>query len=134
MDNNLLEQLKKYFDSDEGKNFVIQEQNKIMFSQKHIKKYITKLHNMEPEDREILFCKLKTKYDSNEYHYRWTSRGIEPPKDLYGYILEYGVKYGKINDIEDANFGYESYIIDNSWVITCWYGQGCSFNFYKLNN
>ena len=48
------------------------------------------------------------------------------------YILEYGIKYGTLNKIEDAQFGYDSYIIDNSWIITCWYGQGCAYNLERM--
>jgi hypothetical protein len=46
--------------------------------------------------------------------------------------LEYGFKYGKLNTIEDVHFGYDSYIIDDTWIITCWYGQGTAYNFNKL--
>ena len=128
----ILEQLKAFLDSEEGKTFVKEEQNRMLFHREHINKYVEKLFNMGPIMRDSLFSKIKTKYDSDEYYHRWIDRGIEPPEVLYDYILEYGFKYGKLNTIEDAYFGYDSYIIDDTWVITCWYGQGVSYNFNKL--
>lgn len=132
MENKLLKQLKTYLESEEGKEFVKQEQNKILFKEQHLNKYLDKLHNMSSEERSVLFEKIKTKYYSDEYNNRWLDRGIEPPEDLFEYVLEYGIKYGKLNKIENAHFGYDSYIIDNEWVITCWYGQGCAYNLERI--
>lgn len=128
----IIEQLKAYLDSEEGKAFVKEEQNKMLFHREHINKYVTKLYEIGSEKRNELFQKIKTKYDSDEYYHRWIDRGIEPPEVLYDYILEYAFKYGKVNTIEDAHFGYDSYIIDDTWIITCWYGQGTAYNFNKL--
>ena len=132
MTNDLIQQLKTYFESDEGKEFVKHEQNKMLFMKQHINKYVEKIRSISSNERNILFEKIKTKYNSNEYYHRWVNRGIEPPECLYDYVLEYGVKYGELNTIEDAKFGYDSYIIDNTWIITCWYGQGSAFNFDKI--
>lgn len=128
----IIEQLKAFLESEEGKDFVKEEQNKMLFHREHINKYVTKLYEIGSEKRNELFQKIKTKYDSDEYYHRWINRGIEPPEVLYDYILEYAFKYGKLNTIEDAHFGYDSYIIDDTWIITCWYGQGTAYNFNKL--
>ena len=128
----IIEQLKAFLESEEGKAFVKEEQNKMLFHREHINKYVTKLYEIGSEKRNELFQKIKTKYDSDEYYHRWIDRGIEPPEVLYDYILEYAFKYGKLNTIEDAHFGYDSYIIDDTWIITCWYGQGTAYNFNKL--
>ena len=128
----IVEQLKAFLESEEGKNFVKEEQNKMLFRREHINKYVEKLYEIGTEKRDELFQKIKTKYDSDEYYHRWMTRGIEPEEKLYDYILEYAFKYGKLNTIEDAHFGYDSYIIDDSWIITCWYGQGIAYNFNKL--
>lgn len=128
----ILGQLKAYLESDEGKSDIKRENNKAIFRNILMTKYMDYLHNLSKDERDILFSKIKAKYDSDEYYYRWINRGIEPPEDLYYYILEYGYKYGKINEIQDAHFGYDSYIIDDTWVITAWYGQGTAYNFDKL--
>lgn len=128
----IFEQLKAYLESDEGKADIKRENDKAIFRNSLMTKYMNYLHNMSIEERDALFTKIKAKYDSDEYYYRWINRGIEPPDDLYYYILEYGYRYGVGNVIEDAHFGYDSYIIDNQWVITAWYGQGTAYNFDKL--
>jgi hypothetical protein len=128
----LIEQLKTYLDSEEGKADIKKQQELVAFRTNLIDKRMNYLHNLSIYERDILFSKIKAKYDSDEYYYRWINRGIEPPKDLYYYVLEYGYIYGKTNEIKDAHFGYDSYIIDNSWVITAWYGQGTAYNFDKV--
>ena len=131
--NKIIEQLKAYLESDEGKADIKRENNKAIFRNTLMAKYMDYLHNMSIEERDTLFTKIKAKYDSDEYYYRWINRGIEPPNDLYYYIIEYGYKYGKPNEIKDAYFGYDSFIIDEHWTITAWYGQGTAYNFDKLN-
>jgi hypothetical protein len=129
----IIEQLKAYLDSDEGKADIKRHQELSTFRANLMGNRMDYLHNLSIDERDILFSKIKAKYDSDEYYHRWIDRGIEPPEDLYYYILQYGYIYGKVNDIEDAYFGYDSYIIDNSWVITAWYGQGTAYNFDKIN-
>lgn len=128
----ILDQLKAYLESEEGKADIKRENDKAIFRKSLMTKYMDYLHNMSIEERDGLFIKIKAKYDSDEYYYRWVNRGIEPPQDLYYYILEYGYIYGKVNEIKDAHFGYDSYIIDNTWIITAWYGQGTAYNFDKV--
>lgn len=128
----ILDQLKAYLESEEGKADIKRENDKAIFRKNLMAKYMDYLHNMSIEERDGLFTKIKAKYDSDEYYYRWINRGIEPPQDLYYYILEYGYIYGKVNEIKDAHFGYDSYIIDNTWIITAWYGQGTAYNFDKV--
>ena len=73
-------------------------------------------------------------YQKLQYYYRWVKRGFEPPETLYYYILEYGHRYGVINEIPDSYFGYDSYIIDNKWIITAWHGQGIAYNLTKITD
>ena len=127
----IFEQLKAYLESDEGKADIKRENEKAIFRKSLMTKYMDYLHNMSIEERDALFTKIKAKYDSDEYYYRWINRGIEPPEDLYNYILEYGYNYGVPNEIQNAHFGYDSFIIDGHWVITAWYGQGTAYNFDK---
>lgn len=128
----IFEQLKAYLESDEGKADIKRENERAIFRKSLMAKYMDYLHNMSIEERDALFTKIKAKYDSDEYYYRWMNRGFEPPENLYDYILEYGCRYGIFNEIEDAHFGYDSFIIDGHWVITAWYGQGTAYNFNKI--
>lgn len=128
----ILEQLKSYFESEEGKEDIKRENEKIKLRKEREDKYIQYLHNLSLPDRTALFEKIKAKYESIKYYNREIKLGREPRELLYDYILEYGHRYGISNDILDAHFGYDSYIIDGIWVITAWYGQGTCYNFDKL--
>jgi hypothetical protein len=128
----ILEQLKSYFESEEGKEDIKRENEKIKLRKEREDKYIQYLYNLSLPDRTALFEKIKAKYESIKYYNREIKLGREPRELLYDYILEYGHRYGISNDILDAHFGYDSYIIDGIWIITAWYGQGTCYNFDKL--
>jgi hypothetical protein len=128
----LLDQLKAYINSTEGQKDILELNKKAKFKQLLLNKYLGKFHMMSISERNSLLERLKSKYESDNYYYRWINKGIEPPKDLYYYLLEYGYKYGTPNEIKDAHFEYDSFIIDNAWIITCWYGQGSVCNLEKL--
>lgn len=128
----ILEQLKSYLESEEGKEDIKRENENIKLRKEREDRYIQYLHNLSLSDRTALFDKIKAKYESKEYYDREIKLGREPRELLYDYILEYGHRYGISNDIPDAHFGYDSYIIDGIWVITVWYGQGTCYNFDKL--
>lgn len=128
----ILEQLKSYLESEEGKEDIKRENEKIKLRKEREDKYIQYLHNLSLPDRTALFEKIKAKYESIDYYNREIKLGREPRELLYDYILEYGHRYGISNDILDAHFGYDSYIIDGIWIITAWYGQGTCYNFDRL--
>lgn len=128
----LLEQLKSYLESEEGKEDIKRENENIKLRKEREDKYIQYLYTLSLSDRTILFEKIKAKYESKEYYDCEIKLGREPRELLYDYILEYGRKYGIENEIQDAYFSYESYIIDGIWVITIWYGQGVAYNFDRL--
>ncbi len=92
---------------------------------------INRLYRLSPENRDLIIQKIKVKYESDEYRSRYLNRGKEPREYLYSVLLDYGRWHGEINTIaeEDELFPCESYIIDDKWIITCVYGQGC---FYRL--
>ena len=88
--NKFIDQLKRFFESDEGQEFIRQEHEKNFFLKSHYNKYSDKLYSLSKEQRNELFERIKNKYESNEYYFRWMNRGIIPPKPLYDYIYEYG--------------------------------------------
>lgn len=130
---NLVDQLKAFFDSDEGKEYIRKEQEEILFKSELKKRYIDKVHSMSIKDRDILFQKIKTKYDSDAYRDREYKLGYEPREMLYSYILEYAQKYGIPYQQTDMVFPYESYAIDG-WSITIIFGQGCAYIFERRDN
>lgn len=130
----LVQQVKDFFESDEGREYVLESTYKHIMQLKLMDKYMHYLNKLSVDERTELFAKIKKKYDSDEYYYRWIKRGFEPPETLYYYILEYGHRYGVVNEIPDSYFGYDSYIIDNKWIITAWYGQGTAYDLIKISN
>lgn len=47
----IIEQLKAFLDSEEGKAFVKEEQNRMLFHREHINKYVTKLYEIGQEKK-----------------------------------------------------------------------------------
>lgn len=131
----LVDQLKIFLESEKGQEFIKQEQKKESFRHSHYDKYSNKLYSLSKEQRNELFEKIKNKYESNEYYFRWMNRGIIPPNPLYDYIYEYGVKYGLSFDELNNNLDpllNDGYIIDD-WIIIILIGQGTEFIFMPIN-
>lgn len=115
----LLEKLKKWFDSDEGKKEVdnylnnLQKQERILNSQ---------LERLYKSGRFFeLTKKAVEKYNSNEYQDRWLSRGIEPPETLFWFLYEYAKKYGRECSKEEWDeygncFTTSLYNVDNVYL------------------
>jgi len=39
--------------------------------------------------------KVIAKYSNKQYKNRWYSRGIDPPENLFFFLFDYGLKYGR---------------------------------------
>lgn len=131
----LLEQLKKYFDSEEGKEYINKVHNQARFNMSHYDKYSDKLYSLTKEDRNSLFEKVKHKYDSDEYYNRWMKRGIMPPKDLYNYLYEYGLRYGfSVDELNIFDPWLDDGFIIDDWIIIMVIGQGTEFVFMKVDD
>ena len=66
--------------------------------------------------------KIIKKYESKEYKDKWYKRGIEPPEDLYFFLLRYTEKYGK----EGSKKDYEKY--GTRFTSELYYIHGFYFN------
>lgn len=95
-----------------------------------INRYIDKLNSLSINDRDILFNKIKEKYESDSYKDRYYKRGLMPEEYLYSIIFEYAIKYG--DKIASINEYAESYKIDNKWLIHLIIGQGTIILFEKI--
>ena len=82
----LVQQVKDFFESDEGREYVLESTYKHIMRLKLMDKYMHYLNKLSVDERTELFTKIKKKYDSDEYYYRWIKRGFEPPETLYYYI------------------------------------------------
>lgn len=101
VDINLVEELKKWFGSDEGKAEVKRLNNKFENENKFIESCHLRLRNMSHVDFVRLIRKVEDKYYSEEYKNRWYNRGFCPECFLY-YVMEMIlVRYGQF----DSFFG-----------------------------
>lgn len=132
MESNILDQLRSFLESEEGKEQVKRDNERTKRKEIREDRYLNYLFNLSLSDRTNLFERIKEKYESQEYYDREIRLGREPQELLYDYILLYGHRYGIKNEIPDAIFGYDSYIIDGIWVITAWYGQGVAYDFDRI--
>lgn len=127
------EELRKFADSDEGKewceNYFRREDEIRKINSLQIKRFHKKYGNNLSEIIE----KIITKYNSSEYGKRYFNRGEEPTESLYWFLLDYAGKYGKEIKFTKKNiekysdylntFTGEAYIIDK-YFIQCMHGQG----------
>ncbi len=65
--------------------------------------------------------KITKKYESEQYIKRWIGRGIEPEKELYWFLYDYAIKYGREGTEEEL----EAY--GNMFVSTVYYLKGYYF-------
>ena len=130
---NLLEQLNDWLNSPEGKKEIELDILHHKLIREQYKRFNEKLHSVSKEERNAFFEKVKNKYDSEEYKDRWYNQGFEPENFLYDYIYEYGKEFGKeVPDNLEIDFLVDSYIIDNTWKVELFCGQGSFISFMKL--
>lgn len=140
--NKVLEKMKAFMDSDEGKefnkNYFQKQEDQYKMLQSQLDRFNIKLGYYDEERKlnfEYILNKLIEKYDSNKYYYRWMNRGIEPPCDLYWFLFEYAKKYGKKPTRKERKyinmFTSECYIV-YGYFIQRMDGQGSVIRIDKL--
>jgi hypothetical protein len=72
-----------------------------------------------------IISKIQTKYESDEYWYKYMNQHIEPPKELYHFLYEYAQKFGRDCDENEYNkFG-------NRFTSNIYYIDG--YYFHQMN-
>lgn len=88
-----LDNLKAWFDSDEGKKSISDYADKLRREDEIMDKQFERFKRLinfgEFTEKVIL------KYSSKKYRDRWYNRGIEPPESLYWFLFEYAERYGR---------------------------------------
>lgn len=81
---------KEYFEREDNKENILNSQ-------------LERFHNRNLTTEEFisLVDKIKEKYSSDKYYFRWMNRGIEPPKDLLYFLHSYAEKYGRESTEEE---------------------------------
>lgn len=119
------ENTKKFLDSEDGQKsieeFFAKEKRYALISNSQLERFKTKFGNRLTEIIE----KVEIKYDSSKYRDSWYKRGIEPPEELYFFLFDYAVKYGR-----EAN-GKEWEKYANTFTSELYYIDGFFFN--KMN-
>ena len=130
----MLDNLKEWFDSEEGKKSLDEWAEKQKFNDELNQKYFNKFNSLTKQERRDLCRKIHDKYISKKYLDKEYKVCYEPRCELYYLLFEYGLRYGK--PYEDENEKYvptECYLIDDDIVIEMIYGQGslCTMFFLK---
>lgn len=123
----------QYLSSDDYYKMMTEELAKEQSYKIKVNRYINILHSMSIDDRDILFTKIKQKYESNSYKERYYKKGLMPEEFLYSIIFDYAIKYGEALDTSNELFPTGSYKIDNKWIISLIMGQGTIIVLEKMN-
>lgn len=125
----LNEELKKWFESDEGKAEVERLNIKFENENKFIESCHSRLCNMSHDDFVRLIKKVEDKYSSDEYKDRWYDRGFCPECFLYSVMETILSRYGQETQC-DSCFG-DAYIYKGV-KFEVFHGQGEVHINYKL--
>lgn len=120
----MLEELEKWFESEEGKEsierFINKTKNEELVLNNQLEKFHLKFKLEENFDKFIKLVNIK--YSSDEYKNRWYNRSIEPPEDLFWFLFKYAKKYGRECDVSEwGNYG-------NMFSSSLFYINGYYFN------
>lgn len=93
----LIDNLEKFFESEEGKASIEKWHNDILNEKLRLESWVNRFHNKHGEEKAFrdIVERIKKKYDSDEYHKKEYKIGYEPRKPLYDLIFEYAKAYGR---------------------------------------
>lgn len=133
MANEMLQKLRDFLDSEEGKKSIEEFALKMQREAEHKERWADRMWNRIKDDVDGAVEKLVEYYDSDRYYYRESKRGFEPREALLWVLLDCARKYGKECDDESyANvFTGEMYVI-GSFVIQVMHGQGSVIRIDKI--
>jgi len=129
----MLEKLRKFLDSEEGKKSIEEFGNKMKREEERKDRWIEKFKKIVEPDIDAYLEKLIEKYDSDKYVRREYSLGYEPREPLLWIAFGYASKYCKeCKDEKYLNmFTGEAYYI-GSYVIQVMNGQGSVIKIKKI--
>jgi len=110
----------KFLDSEEGKKSMEQFCLNIVKTEEVLNNQLERFH--KNNNFKEFIEKVIIKYDSDNYKDRWYYKGIQPPEDLYWFLYEYAVKYGR----ECKKKEWKKY--SNNFTSELYYINGYYFN------
>jgi hypothetical protein len=133
MSKSIVEKLREFLDTEEGKKSIEEFGNKIKKEEERKDRWIEKFKKLAESDIDAYLEKLIEKYDSDEYVRREYSLGYEPRESLLWIALGYAKKYCKeCTDEKYLNmFTGEAYYM-GSYIIQVMHGQGSVIRIDKM--
>lgn len=104
----MLEKLKEYIKSEEGKKNAEEYFNNIKIKKDKYDKQLDRFHlRIHSTSQFVEFIeKVIIKYNSAKYRDFWYKKGYEPPENLYWFLFDYAKKYGRdCNYLEYKTYG-----------------------------
>lgn len=124
----LLDELKKSFESEEGKKSWEDWLNKINNQDAIYNSQLERAYKRYGLNITEIVEKIIKKYESDSYRDFWWKKGFEPPESLYFFLFDYAAKYGVI---VDENSPIEHQKCANVFTSGIYYLDGYVFN--KMN-
>lgn len=121
----ILENIKTWFESDEGKASLERYANKLVLKENRKERYIGYIHKNWSHRIDEVIEKVMTKYESDEYVRKEYKRGYEPRRPIYYLLYEYAEKHGEeCNDEKYINDFTGGIYYLGSYAIQIMHGQG----------
>jgi hypothetical protein len=129
----MLEKLKAFLETEEGKKSIKEWGDKINQEHEHRNRWVEKFKTRCENDLDICLEKLITKYSSDEYVNREYKMGFEPREPLLWLAFEYALKHCEPCEDEQYHnmFTGSAYYI-GSYVIQVMHGQGSVIRIDKV--
>ncbi len=124
-----------FFESEEGKKSLDEWKKKMVDAEKIESSQYQRFHEKYSHRFEEIVNKVIGKYDSDKYCDMWYRRHIEPPEDLYWFLLGYAEKYGRAATTKDfekhGNMFTSKMFFINGYYFSRMDGQGSVVKIYK---
>ena len=134
MSKSMVEKLREFLDSEEGKKSIEEFGNKIRREEELKDRWIEKFKKLAEPDIDSALSRLIKKYDSDEYVRREYSLGYEPREKLLWVAFNYAEKYCKeCTDEKYLNMFTGSAYYIGSYVIQVMHGQGSVIRIDKVD-
>ncbi len=103
-----LNKITNWMRSKEGQKSIEEYSNLLISNEEILNSQLERFHAKFQNRFGEFVERVIAKYDTKEYVLRWYDRGIEPPRDLFWFLFEYAIKYGKeCNQKEYQEYGNE---------------------------
>ena len=136
MNSEKLKEWSEWLDSEAGQkslsNYVEKINNENVIKESQLARFNTKFGGLLFSE---IIEKIQAKYESDKYINYWYSKGFEPPKSLYFFLLDYAEKYGReATEKEYEEFGNmftSSMFVCNDYFVSRMDGQGSVVHIWK---